>query len=109
MYNADAKPNQSSDIKLLFLSIQSLLYSQFFRAVISNPTNTPGVFHVKMTWKRHVSHHFNVEYTWCVCRALHNFKKPSKIPQIKIKIAIRNKLDDDHNDDDDDDDDDDDE
>ena len=105
MYNADAKPNQSSDIKLLFLSIQSLLYSQFFRAVISNPTNTPGVFHVKMTWKRHVSRHFNVEYRWCVCRALH--KKPSKIPQIKIKIAIRNKLDDDDNDDGDDDDDDD--
>ena len=36
LYNADAEPKQYSDIKLSFLPIRSLLYSQFSRAVISN-------------------------------------------------------------------------
>ena len=32
------------------------------------PTNTPRVFHAETTWKQTFPHHFNVEYTWSVCR-----------------------------------------
>ena len=38
-------------------------------AAQSLPTNTPRVFHVDTTWKRSFPGRFNVEYTWCVCRA----------------------------------------
>lgn len=36
LYNADAEPKQSSDIKLSFLPIRSMLYSQFSLAITSN-------------------------------------------------------------------------
>ena len=31
-------------------------------------TNTPRVFHVETTWKQSFPLHFNVEYTFYVCR-----------------------------------------
>ena len=34
------------------------------------PTNTPHGFHVDTTWKWPFPRHFNVESTWCVCRAV---------------------------------------
>ena len=36
--------------------------------IIDNPTNTPRVFHVEMTWKRTFPCRFNVESTWSVIR-----------------------------------------
>ena len=36
---------------------------------ISLPTNTPRGFHVETTWKRPFPRCFNVQSTWCVCRA----------------------------------------
>ena len=33
-----------------------------------NPKNTPRVFHVETTWKQTFPCHFNVEYTWSVCK-----------------------------------------
>ena len=33
------------------------------------PTNTPRGLHVETTWKRPFPRRFNVESTWCVCRA----------------------------------------
>ena len=36
--------------------------------VLRCPTNTPHVFHVETTWKQPFPRHFNVEYTWCVCK-----------------------------------------
>ena len=34
------------------------------------PKNTSCAFHVEMMWKRTLPRRFNVEYTWCFCRAL---------------------------------------
>ena len=33
------------------------------------PTNTPRGLYVETTWKRSFPCRFNVESTWCVCRA----------------------------------------
>ena len=41
-----------------------------------HPTNTSRVFHVETSWKRSFSRHFNVEYTWHVCKEhVHNVFK----------------------------------
>ena len=34
------------------------------------PTNTSHGFHVDTTWKWPFPRHFNVESTWCLCRAV---------------------------------------
>ena len=52
------------------------------------PTSTPRVFHVKTTRKRLFLRHFNVQYTWCVCRDAGTYKifRETKIQRSKWNV-----------------------
>ena len=55
-------------LKIGFIKFQFNVHTSKFTS--SNPTNIPRAFHLETTWKRPFLRHFNVEYTWCVCREL---------------------------------------
>ena len=62
------------DIKHVFYFLTPFFFSNLalshFLLEKPLPKNTPRVFHVETTWKRPFPRRFNVEYMWCVCRAI---------------------------------------
>ena len=60
--------NLSEIFEIYCLILKKFLNWFRINSLKANPTNTSRVFHVETMWKRSFPRHFNVEYTWSVCR-----------------------------------------